>query len=267
MRRLAGEILRLPGFWINAISTSEEGLSIDRVSYGSNPRQYFLCCFTAKPVKACLLYFHGGGWRFGSPERFLKHARLLNDMGYVVFLPAYRRIPRYDYRHIREDLSAMMERIKAYQAQHHLPEKIIAGGMSAGGNLAAHLVFDHSLHEKPPGFAGAFLFGAPLELNTMPLSPIILSYAGMPGSDKFRSANPINYLDKKANTSTLIIQGKKDGMVPHEAVTPFAERLENVNQSATQYALLPEETHLGVASWVFMENEVRQIFFEWLEGV
>lgn len=269
-RNLAREILSLPVFWWKALSASTQGISIKQHRFGQHKRQYYIYCQSEKQPntkRGIIIYFHGGGWKFGKPGQFFRHARLLSELGFDVVLPSYRRIPFSRFPEIREDLNNFCIRFHqelSQQKKEALP--IIVGGMSAGGNLAALLAFGTEKYPIPFPIKGLFLFGAPLALNAMKNSLYVQSYAGRPKSEIFKAANPINYLsDEKAIAlPTLIIYGGKDGMVPTGAVLPFAERLKMINKAPTEVLYLPDFSHIEVASWVFEKQPIRPVFFKWL---
>lgn len=270
---LLHELLHLPPFWVHLLSSPGNNFREERIAYGAHRRQYMLLCIPPEgmPLQpAVLFYFHGGGWQFGAPEQFRPQAQQLTRKGFVVLLPSCRRLPRYNYRHIREDLTQMLLKARDVLAQREMGEKkAIIGGMSAGGNMAALAALDHEGLEQaglsPEWFQGLFLLGAPLHLDKMASSPTLRFFAGPRDQPMFRQASPYQYLNKSVNISTLIIHGAKDGMVKFEGAREFANRMKAVNAAETRFVSLPEGTHLDVASWFFREGEAREAFWGWLE--
>lgn len=272
---LAHELLHLLPFWWRLARQARGGFREERFSYGLHRRQYFLLCIPEKGIplrEHALFYFHGGGWRYGAPEQFRPHARQLTRLGFAVLLPSYRRAPRHNYRHMREDLTLLLSKAREVLAQKGMAgKKAIIGGMSAGGNMAALAALDQdalpAAHIPPAWIGGLFLFGAPLQLEKMADTITLRHFAGPRGEPMFRKANPFYYLDKKINIPTLIIHGTKDGMTPFAGAEEFAGRLRKVNAAETLFVVLPGGTHLDAASWFFREGEGRRAFMEWLEGL
>lgn len=264
---LLWELAQLPGFWRQAIRTVPSAdLAVERIAYGTHPRQYVLWVRDARREAAprgTLVYYHGGSWRFGRSEQFMRHARYFSQLGYDVLLPSYRRIPRYHFADMWEDLETMTAQLLPLT-----PQPWVVGGMSGGGQLAAHLAFREGAAERFGGqLAGAFLFGAPLDLRAMSYSRIVRMMAGGPlGAAAFRSANPVEQLPDKVHLPTFIAHGQLDGMVPIEASRPFVERLQAINTAPT-VVLRPEASHIGLASWLFRDGEVRQAFEQWIREV
>jgi len=88
-----------------------------------------------------LVYFHGGGWVIGNIE---SHeglcARLATIAGCRVFSADYRLAPEYPFPVPLADCEAVFEWVVANAARLGVdPQRIAAGGDSAGGNLTAAL--------------------------------------------------------------------------------------------------------------------------------
>jgi acetyl esterase len=86
-----------------------------------------------------ILYFHGGGWMYGSPEQSAQLAFLYAlNTGATVVSPRYRLTPEHPFPAAFEDCYAALA-----WAGEHLNELgrssagVIVAGESAGGNLAA----------------------------------------------------------------------------------------------------------------------------------
>ena len=269
---LLHELLHLPPFWFHILFSPKRNFQEERIAYGDHSRQYMLLCIPPEDIPlqpAVIFYFHGGGWQFGAPEQFRPHAQQLTRMGFVVLLPSYRRIPFYDYRFLREDLTHLLQKTREVLEQRGLFEKkAILGGMSAGGNMAALAALNFGELNKvgiaPDWIQGLFLLGAPLHLEKMANTFTLRTFAGPRDQPMFRQASPYHYLDKQINIPTLIIHGTKDGMVAFEGVREFAGRMKAVNSAETQFVSLPDGAHLDVASWFFREGKARKAFLEWL---
>ncbi|MGH3423296.1 MAG: alpha/beta hydrolase, partial [Nocardioidaceae bacterium] len=91
------------------------------------------------PVRAVIVYYHGGGWVLGSVDRFDALGRSIVDRtGCAVVLPDYRKAPEHRFPAAVEDSWQALR----WAAQHldgiaggQVP--LIVAGDSAGGNLAA----------------------------------------------------------------------------------------------------------------------------------
>ncbi|MBS0125530.1 alpha/beta hydrolase fold domain-containing protein [Thetidibacter halocola] len=111
-----------------------------------------------RPGGAAILYFHGGGYVFGSP---LTHAamlaRLSKDTGLPAILPHYRLAPEHPHP------AAIEDAVKAYRAQ-VAQGPVILGGDSAGGGLALALLAEILAQDLPTPL-GVFAFSPLTDLG------------------------------------------------------------------------------------------------------
>jgi acetyl esterase len=86
------------------------------------------------------IYFHGGGWTSGDKSTLTKYCASQAANGFVVVNANYRMATRFHMRHMLEDAAAVVEwvanEIAAYGGD---PDRIVVGGDSAGGQIAALL--------------------------------------------------------------------------------------------------------------------------------
>jgi len=241
--------------------------------YGLHFRQYLLYFRPAKPDagrRQVVVYFHGGGWQFGRPEMFRPDAQALVNAGYHVFMPSHRRIPFFNFRHMRLDIQAAMYSVAVLMEEHGLAgKKVILGGTSSGGHLAALLSLDHAIlnEEGMPGegLSGLFLMGAAINLGGMWASPPLWMLAGSRKGVLFREANPMNHLSESFRLPTFVIHGTKDGLVEYASVKEFVLKLDSMKQAPVEFVTLPGGIHTDAASWAFPGHPANTAFFEWLQ--
>ena len=91
------------------------------------------------PLRAALVYFHGGGWVLGSLESADASCRAIaNRSRCVVISIDYRLAPETKFPGAVEDAYAAVRWVADNAAELRIdPERIAVGGASAGGNLAA----------------------------------------------------------------------------------------------------------------------------------
>lgn len=270
------ELLNLPSFWLRLIRVSTQGMQAQKMDYGPHHRQYLLYVPPSDHTKRAdkiIVYFHGGGWKFGKPEYFKASIKSFHDAGYPVILPSLRRTPFYDYFDMREDLNHILVKVLKLQKEKGLEEQqIVLGGMSAGGNLAALLCLDHSQLDKlavsPSVFAGLLVLGAPLNLNKMQDNLVLRAYAGIKGSEQFRLANPVEYLRKHIpQTPVFCVHGACDGMVPYQSAATFVEVFESIQPEKIQFVSSEEGTHLDAASWGHANTDLKREILSWLNNL
>ena len=270
---LLHELLHLPVYHYHLSKNHPGQIPFTRHSFGDHSRQYFLHFPpTDQKVqrKQVVVFFHGGGWSLGSPEMFKVNAAFFASRGYHVFMPSYRRIPFFRYPKIREDLDAgFLEILSCMKTLGIENQKIILGGMSAGGNLAALLAYDRvglqARNIKPTIFSGLLLFGAALDLSKMQASPVRWFYAGFSSDPNFVKASPIHYLQKKETLPTLIIHGTHDGLVAYRSAEAFIKEISERQTENLTIKIIPQGSHLDAGSWNFFDNDLRKSLVEWLE--
>lgn len=87
-----------------------------------------------------MVFFFGGGWKGGTRQQFLQHARYFSNKGIVCFLADYRTenshgVPPF---HCIEDAKSAVRFIRSNAKRFRVDtSRIIAAGGSAGGHLAA----------------------------------------------------------------------------------------------------------------------------------
>lgn len=87
-----------------------------------------------------ILYFHGGGWTFGSIDTHDRTARLLAQAaGAVVVSVEYRLAPEHPHPAAHDDARAAFDWLRNQTARLNLNGKILVGGDSAGANIALGL--------------------------------------------------------------------------------------------------------------------------------
>lgn len=90
--------------------------------------------------RAAIVFFFGGGWRAGTPGQFLPHCRHLADRGMVAISVDYRVKNRHDAwpQDCLEDAKSAIRWVRKNADRLGVdPNRIAAGGGSAGGHLAA----------------------------------------------------------------------------------------------------------------------------------
>lgn len=267
------ELLDLFPFWWNVFRHPVQPMQEKRYRYGDHFRQYVLFFQAAEShptPKGTIIYFHGGGWRFGKPEQFRANAQLLVHQGYSVIMPSYRRIPVYNYWHIRHDLTSILRLSKTILQEHNLKDKkLILGGLSAGGNLAALMYYNEAELEKAgfskSDFSGLFFFGAPLDLREMRPSVVLRAFAGKADSEQFKQANPITYITEMERTPVLCIHGNCDGLVEYGCSASFHSLMETLHPGLVEFHTLPDATHLDAARWSYKDEQVRRLLLNWLK--
>jgi acetyl esterase len=95
----------------------------------------------ASDQRPAMVFFHGGGWTGGGPTQFDKHSEYLATRGMVCVQVQYRLIEKGDKGppiNCIADAKSSMRWVRSHAKELGIdPDRIGAGGGSAGGHLAA----------------------------------------------------------------------------------------------------------------------------------
>ncbi len=102
------------------------------------------------PPRTAIVFFFGGGWINGGPHQFHTHCAHLAARSMVAMCAEYRVFERHgtDPRASVRDARSCLRWIRTHADELHIdPDRLAAGGASAGGHLAASTTFDSDLNE------------------------------------------------------------------------------------------------------------------------
>ncbi|MDT8328644.1 MAG: alpha/beta hydrolase [Roseovarius sp.] len=135
-------------FWFR----SPRGTRFEPETLGGVPVLWASGPWAARGAGPVILYFHGGGYVFGSPRTHKAMlARLSSLCGLPACLPDYRLAPEHAFP------AAIDDALAAYRALGDHPGGVVIGGDSAGGGVALALLAEITrLGLRPP--LGTFAF-------------------------------------------------------------------------------------------------------------
>jgi acetyl esterase/lipase len=242
----------------------------EKYTFGPHAKQY-LCWF--EPLKVTrdeiIIFYHGGAWTFGTPELFNDRAAIFIQNGYRVVMPSHRKLPFYNSTQIREDLNLTLKKIGEIIKEKGIHYKrMIFGGMSSGGNLAALMFLDSKLLNntgfKKNDFLAAFLCAAPVNLEGMTDSFVLSRFAGAKKSKMFKNASPINHIPKDFSKPLLLVHGTNDGLVKYQSTADFVNEVEKRSSQPVNFHSINNGSHLDAVSWAYEDNTVRKMILNWL---
>lgn len=189
----------------------------------------------------CVLIIHGGGWAAGNKDMHNDLTWTFAKRGYVSATVGYRLVPKALYPAQIEDVKCAVRYVRANAEKLGVdPKRIGATGFSAGGHLSMML----GVMGKGDGLEGeggnpdqdsqvnavVAFFGPTDFINVVfpdASRPIVEKWIGGTRDDKkeeYRKASPVTYVSK-GDAPTLIIQGTKDPLVPHDQAYRMADAL------------------------------------------
>lgn len=224
----------------------------------------YLPCDDGESLRPAVVLIHGGAWAIGCRHMEISYGRRFAQRGYVAAAIDYRKMPRYSFPNCLHDVKAAVRWLRLNADTFRIdPRRIGAFGDSAGGHLAAMLGatkpedgFEGTENPGPSSAVQAVvsLYG-PMDLNYFRSPPkrrffrwfgcgFMEKFVGVPaksGQDPYAAASPMTYAD--ANTCpTLLIHGKKDGLVPWGQSQAFYEQLQALGVT-TRLITFPEHGH------------------------
>lgn len=266
---LAGQVAEIPFQMFHHLRASRPLSRPEKHRFGKAWRQYLLIWMPPAGLPAynnAVVMYHGGGWRVGWPGLFPTTAEFFLREGRPVIMPAYRLTPWACYKQMREDLNlALVKSLQLLREKGIKEPKILAGGISAGATLAAHLVFDRKelqkLNVDQDLFTGFMSIAGPLDLDLMPDFRAVRNYAGgKPGSSDFYAANPANLLSGEEKTPVLLVHSTSDALVPYQCAKHFYDKY----SGPRQMCLVPHATHLGTMRFTTDDPDTARVIHNWM---
>jgi len=183
-----------------------------------------------------IVFFFGGGWSSGSPEQFVEQCRYLAGRGMVAITADYRVKTRQDVKPFQcvADARSAIRWVRTNATKLGVdPNRIAAGGGSAGGHLAASTAFitefdepteDKDISATPNALV---LFNPALVLA--PLDGYTFANVGTRVTEerfgtKPEKVSPAHHV-KKGAPPAIIFHGKADTTVPYSTTETFAAEM------------------------------------------
>lgn len=174
-----------------------------------------------------VVFFHGGGWRGGSPDQFFPYMAALAEQGIVGLSAQYRLESEHGtgpFECVEDGRSAMRwVRARAHELGID-PRRIAAGGGSAGGHVAAAIAAVRGgrgeIEELADDSPAALLL----------FNPVIDNGPGGYGhgrlGDRWMDLSPM-HADGQIFPPTLFLLGTEDSLIPVETGRSFTALIED----------------------------------------
>jgi acetyl esterase len=203
--------------------------------------------------RPAIVFFHGGGWKGGTPDALLPQCRYLAERGMVAITVRYRLAPAVKVEGCVRDAVSAMRWVRQHAEKLDIdPARIAAGGGSAGGHLAAATALlegfdepgdDTHISSRPDAlvlFNPAVIL-APIEGREMKLGRADRGDAEQAGQERFGTApekiSPYHHILKGA-PPTIIMHGTADTTVPIATVELFTKKMK---EAGNRCELVPYE--------------------------
>ncbi len=190
----------------------------------------------ASDSRPAIVFFFGGGWRSGSPAQFQQHCAYLASRGMVAITVEYRVSSRHQTKAVTafQDAKSAMRYVRANAKRLGIdPNRVAAGGGSAGGHLAAALG-TISAHDDPNDDTS--ISAVPDALCLYNPAVVLASIEGRFELPQDRASGlrerlgvPLESLSPFHNIEpgqppAIIFHGEADTTVPFESVQLFSQK-------------------------------------------
>ncbi len=187
--------------------------------------------------RAAAVFFFGGGWSSGSPSQFKGQSEHLAERGMVAICADYRVKSRQQVSPDKcvSDAKSAIRWVRANAAKLGVdPQRISAGGGSAGGHLAAATGLVRGFEEDNEDRA---ISSAPNALVLFNPAVMLAPVEGLPNADderlkrlnqtlngKAKEISPYHFI-RKDLPPTILFHGTQDEAVPFVTVELFAKAM------------------------------------------
>lgn len=235
------------------------------VAYGTSERQVIDVTFPKKYAKkrGVVLFIHGGAWIGGTKDDFKKRLTGLSDKwGCITVSMNYRYVSdELDCSDVLDDIDDALKKVKSMAKTRGITTtKVMLTGYSAGAHLA--MLYAYTRKNTAPIKPGAVAsFSGPVNLagyefvmeNSLSGPEYMLRLMSYLTGEQITAENfkskkkvllkysPTNYVSS-ACVPTIILQGKKDDIVPPVDTRNFVEKLKSKGVTYEYYEL-PNSAH------------------------
>ena len=178
-----------------------------------------------KPVPG-MVFFYGGGWKTRSMVHFQKQGEHLVKRGMVVVLPDYRSEALYGGTPFDcvEDAKSAMRYVRGHAQRLGIdPERLAAGGGSAGGHLAAATATVPGLNAATDDRSVSCVPNALVLFNPVyDNGPDGYGYERV--GERYQEISPLHNL-RKGTPPTIVFLGSKDKLIPVSTAEAYEARM------------------------------------------
>ncbi len=178
--------------------------------------------------RPAIVFFFGGGWNGGAPTQFYPHSEYLASRGMVAISVEYRTKKSHGTspQECVKDGKSALRWVRTHAKTLGIdPNKIAAGGGSAGGHVAAAVATTKGFEEEK----------ADLSISCRPDALVLFNpvfdngpdgYGHDRVADYWEAFSPMHNIDKDT-PPTIVFLGTKDDLIPVATAEAYKKRMEN----------------------------------------
>ncbi len=197
---------------------------------------FFPADYASSQKNGCIVFFFGGGWSGGSTEQFYGYGKYMASRGLVAVSAQYRTKKSHNAipRQCVEDGKEAIRYIRKHAEELGIdPDKIIAGGGSAGGHVAAACAMCPKIDANPE----SSLSCAPNALVL--LNPVYDNgpegYGHTRVAEYWKDISPFHNICEGL-PPTIAFFGSEDKLIPVSTINAFQKRMTDADNAC--------ETHI-----------------------
>ncbi|MEO2022225.1 MAG: alpha/beta hydrolase [Pirellulaceae bacterium] len=195
--------------------------------------------------RPAIVFFFGGGWNGGTPTQFTSQSQYLASRGMICIVADYRVKSRHQTSPFEcvQDGKSAVRWIRSHAAEHGIdPDRLAAGGGSAGGHVAAATATVPGLDEK----------GEDLSVSCRPNALVLFNpvYDNGPqgygfdrvGKEKrYREISPIDNI-RQGTPPAIVFLGDKDNLIPVATARRYQKLMQDVGSQSVLH-IYPGQGH------------------------
>ena len=195
--------------------------------------------------RAAIVFFFGGGWTNGSPQQFEEHCKHLASRGMVAMTADYRVGSRHQVKAVScvADAKSAIRFVRKEAARLGVdPNRIVAGGGSAGGHIAACTGVIRGFDESSED---ASISSVPNAMALFNPAVVLAAAPGLNNDNQERVASlkermgvdpqalsPYHQV-KQGAPPAIVFHGKADTTVPYATAELFAKAMTDAGNKCT----------------------------------
>jgi acetyl esterase/lipase len=200
--------------------------------------------WTAEDRRPAMMFFFGGGWTKGTPERSVSWAKFAASLGIVGIAPDYRTKGRFGTSPLESvaDGRAALHWVQEHAKELGLdPAKIVVGGSSSGGHVALWTAIAHTPPGSDPAEAPLLKPCALVLLSAVADTSPETGYTPKRFGAHTTALSPVHQLDGHMPPS-LVFHGDADRTVPYAQAQALHARL-IATGNACEFVTVPGGDH------------------------
>lgn len=194
--------------------------------------------------RPALVFFFGGGWNTGTPEKSAGWARFAAKNGMVGIAPDYRTRQRFNTSPLESvaDSRAALRWVQDHAAELGIDvARIAVGGNSAGGHVALWTAIATTPPGSSPREAPLTQPAALLLFSAVSDTSMLAGYTPRRFGEHATALSPLHQLDSKM-PPTLAFHGDADKTVPFSQAVALGEKYQQTNNSY-ELVVVPGGSH------------------------